>query len=164
MTEFWSDAAANLVGTFAGAGLALMSSWLFARNAGRKNEVRLLQSIIDRLSRSRVFTHESNTISGSLSPDHWDDLRRSTASILASRDYIGYVMSNLEPTSQAASLLEDMLGACALYLRSVESDPTTYARASVDLREYLHRAVQGLCAQNSGLRSREPGETAFLVN
>ena len=160
--SFWSDVVANLIGTFAGAGLALLSSWGLSRGARRRTEQRLVQSVVDRLARSRALTHQATDRTGELSPAERDDLRRSTDSILATREYVARVLADLGPRSRAAPLLEEVHGACAGYLRSVETVPEGYATALADLAGHLARTVGELSRADPRLTARRPGETAFL--
>jgi hypothetical protein len=161
MTGFWADVAANLIGTFVGAGLALLSSWEVNRRAVRRKSSRSLQSVIDRLSRSRAFTHlpiETNN----LTADVREDRERCTVSILNTREHIARVTSELSDWEPAEAVLEDMHGACALYLRSVENYPQGYVAALVDLREVLWALERKLGAIDPRLKLKRPGENAFL--
>jgi hypothetical protein len=164
MSGFWGNVIANLIGTFAGAGLALLSSWAITRRVARSNEAKLLQGTIDRLGRSRVFTHMDIEHSGAISPEEEEDLRRSTESVLASRDYISRVITDLGIANPAVPILEEMHVACALYVRSIEEYPTEYVRALVDLRGVLLELERDLCRINTHLRLREPGEIAFRAS
>jgi hypothetical protein len=162
LSGFWADVVANLIGTFAGAGLALLSSWVLSMRVARRRETRLLQSIIDRLARSRVFTHtDVGDHVGALSAGQVEDSRRSTESILASREHIGLAMSEFGADSDVRQALEDMYGACALYLHSVENDPNGYVRAICDLREVLGGMERELHQLRPRLRLKMPGESAF---
>jgi hypothetical protein len=49
MSAFWESVAANIVGTFVGAGLALLTSYLVVRHGETRNDLRLLQALIDRM-------------------------------------------------------------------------------------------------------------------
>ncbi len=130
--------------------------------AARRRETRLLQSVIDRLARSRVFTHtDAGDHVGALSTGQVEDSRRSTESILASREHIALAMSELGADSGVRQILEDMYGACALFLRSVEDHPNGYVRAICDLREVLWGMERELHQLRPRLRLRMPGESAF---
>lgn len=153
----------NLVGTFAGAGLALLSSWGLTRASTRRTEHRLVQSVIDRLARSRALTHQPVDQRGPLNTAQQEDLRRSTESILATRQYIERVLADLAVGSHATPFLEDVYGACAIYLRRVETEPETYATALADLAARLAGSVRDLCRTDRRLVDRRPGETAFLT-
>jgi hypothetical protein len=159
--QFASDVAANLIGTFAGAVLALLSAWGLSRSAARRNEARLVQSAIDRLSRSRVFTHTGQDRGPELSAAERDDLRRSTESVLASREYIARVIADLGLASRSVATLEEMHAACSRCLRAIEDNPAAYDREMVQLRDDLGGHAERMCRDNPRLTLRLPGETAF---
>lgn len=161
MSDFWANLSANLIGTFTGAGLALLSSWWLGRRATRRREVRSVQGAIDRLARSRAFTHSLIEQKKRLSPDELEDMKRSTASVLATRERLTRVIENLLIDNEAIPFLEEMHGACAVYLRTVETEPSDYVRALVDLRSILTLLVQRLCQVDRRLRFAGPGELAF---
>ena len=47
MSAFWEGVASNVVGTFVGAGLALLTSFFVIRHSETRNDLRLLQALID---------------------------------------------------------------------------------------------------------------------
>ena len=161
MSGFWSNVWANLIGTFAGAGLALLSSWLLQRSAERRGQRKLVQAVVDRIGRSRVFARNEREHAGPLSQDERSDLSRSIASILTTRELMSRVLAELGASHRLAPVLEQMTAACALYLRSTEEDADAYIEATLQLREVLTSLVYELVELDSKLTRRGPGEMAF---
>lgn len=161
MSDFWSNLAANLVGTFVGAGLALISSHIATRNAARRAEAKRAQGIVDHISRARTFARTDYERSGPLSQAELDDLNRSTASILTIREHISRTLVEMRPVNPMIPILEDMFGACSLYLRSIEDDPSCYVRAIIDLRDALWQLETQIPQVNKSIVLWRPGQRAF---
>ena len=85
MTAFWESVASNIIGTFVGAGLALLTSFFIVRHGETRNDLRLLQGLIDRLYRSRALRPNQVTLPFD-SPEVRENERRCAKSVLATRD------------------------------------------------------------------------------
>jgi hypothetical protein len=159
MSGFLGNTAANLVGTFVGAGLALLSAWAVARRERARAEVRRLQRLIDRIYRSRALVLVSDYPVQTDILDHLqqDDFRRVTASVLTTRDLIGEIIDFLDPQRPAAAILDDMYAAALKYLNTTEIDSPDYINELMRLREELVDGEQRLHRLHPKLILREPG-------
>lgn len=162
ISAFWSNVLANLIGTFVGAGLALLTNRMVMRNAARERELRLLQSIVDRLSRSRALTRPCDfpRRTSSLTDFEVVDRDRCTLSVLGSRDRVARVIDELSSDSQALGPLNEMHAAFLDYLNHVEQHPEDYERALGLLGQRLSQEEQALARVYPDLALRAPGELA----
>jgi hypothetical protein len=159
MSEFISDAAANLVGTFVGAGLALLTAWAVARRQQVASEISKLQRLIDRIYRSRALTKVPYAARRSANLDEYEiaDLRRITGAIFTIRSLIEEAVNTFDSRAAAAPVLDDMYGATLDYLNAVEIDDRDYVNEVMRLREALlegEMRLKQICPQ---LVLREPG-------
>jgi hypothetical protein len=160
--EFWLDLTSNVIGTFVGAGLALMTSFLVVRHGEKKNDVRLVQALVDRLYRSRAL--RPGRLPGDYSLEAVrEDQKRGTKSVLATRDRIALTSDELSSHSQAFDELDAMHVACLRYLNAIEEDPSRYVQALMELRAELEPVLRHLCDATPGVQWREIG-TADLRN
>jgi hypothetical protein len=158
MSDFLSNTAANLVGTFVGAALALLSAWAVARRERARAEVRRLQRLIDRIYRSRALVAVSNyPVQVDPLNQQEGDFRRVTASVLTTRDLIGEIMDYLDPQRPAVTILDDMYAAALEYLNTTEIDSRDYINELMRLREELVDGEQRLHRLHPKLILREPG-------
>ncbi len=155
MGAFWESVASNVIGTFVGAGLALLTSFFVVRHGETKDDLRLLQGLIDRLYRSRAL--RPNQVAGPDSPVDQENQRRSTKSILATRDRIAVTSDSLSGHSDAFDELDRMHIACLRYLNDVQDDPSRYISSLMTLRAQLEPEVARLCARYRALQWREIG-------
>ena len=156
MNAFWESVASNIIGTFVGAGLALLTSFLVVRHGETRQDLRLLQGLIDRLYRSRAL--RSHQVELPLdSPAARENERRSTKSVLATRDRIAFTSDELSGHSDAFDELDRMHVACLKYLNDVQEDPSRYIASLMTLRAELEPEVERLCARYRTLQYREIG-------
>ncbi len=156
MNAFWESVASNVIGTFVGAGLALLTSFFVVRYGETRNDLRLLQGLIDRLYRSRALRPNQVEVQFD-SPEARENQRRSTKSVLATRDRIAFTSDELSGHSDAFDELDRMLVACLRYLNDVQDDPSRYISSLMALRAELEPEVAGLCSRYPALQSREIG-------
>lgn len=159
MSEFVSDAAANLVGTFVGAGLALLTAWAVARRQQVIAEIGKLQRLIDRIYRSRALTQVSQSARRSAPLDECEraDFRRVTGAIFTIRGLIEEAANIFDSRAPAALVLDDMYGATLDYLNAVEIDDRDYVNEVMRLRKALLEGEMRLKQMHSKLVLREPG-------
>lgn len=156
MDPFWESVAANVIGTFVGAGLALLTSFFVVRHGETKSDLRLLQSLIDRLYRSRAL--RAGQVENPFdSPASRENERRSTKSVLATRDRIAHTWDEVSGHSQAFDELDRMHVACLRYLNDVQDDPSRYISSLMMLRGDLEAEVRRLCDHHPSLTWRELG-------
>ncbi len=155
MNAFWESVASNVIGTFIGAGLALFTSFLVIRHSEVQNDLRLLQALIDRLYRSRAL--RAGQVQGVFDEAAQENERRSTKSILATRNRIALTSDELSSHSDAFDELDRMHVACLRYLNQTEDDPSGYITSLMTLRAELAPEVERLCARYKALRWREVG-------
>ena len=156
MNAFWESVAANVVGTFVGAGLALLTSFLVVRHGETKDDLRLLQALIDRLYRSRAL-RANQTPAPFDTPEARENERRSTKSVLATRDRIAVTSDGLSGHSDAFDELDRMHVACLRYLNDVQDEPSRYIQSLEILRSELAPEVERLCSRYRALHAREIG-------
>lgn len=156
MNAFWESVASNVIGTFVGAGLALLTTFFVVRHGETKNDLRLLQALIDRLYRSRAL--RANQVPGPFdTPEARENERRSTKSVLATRDRIALTSDELSGHSDAFDELDRMHVACLRYLNDVQDDPSRYIQCLMTLRSELAPEVERLCDRYHSLQRREIG-------
>jgi hypothetical protein len=156
MDAFWENVAANIIGTFVGAGLALLTSFFVVRYGETKNDLRLLQALIDRLYRSRALRPGQVPVPFD-SPEVRENERRCTKSVLATRGRIAITSDGLSSHSDAFDELDAMHVACLRYLNDVEDDRSRYIAGLMALRSELAPQVAALCERYPGLRWRDIG-------
>lgn len=156
MNAFWESVASNVIGTFVGAGLALLTSFFVVRYGETRNDLRLLQALIDRLYRSRAL-RAGQVATPFGSPESRENERRSTKSVLATRDRIAFTSDELSGHSDAFDELDRMLVACLRYLNDVQDDPSRYIACLMTLRAELEPEVQRLCDRYRALQPRVIG-------
>ncbi len=156
MGGFWGNVIANLIGTFVGAGLALAIAQYLSSRGETMRDRRLVQSVIDRLHRSRALRPDQTGGQGD-SPAISTDRQRCTESILTTRNRIAAVSDELSGRAKASGALDAMHLACLRYLSRVERDPHNYVDALMSLREALVVQVDALCASDKELHRRVPG-------
>ncbi len=156
MNEFWLGVGSNIIGTFVGAGLALLTSFLVVRRGERKNDVRLIQAVVDRLYRSRALRPGRVPGDYSLAAVQ-EDQKRGTKSVLATRNRIALTSDELSTHSHAFDELDAMHLACLRYLNAIEEDPSHYVESLMELRSELEPWLRRLCDQTPGVQWREIG-------
>jgi len=156
LETFWDGVLSNIIGTFVGAGLALMTSYLVVRHGETRNDLRLLQALIDRLYRSRAL-QAGQVPSPFESADEHENERRSTKSVLATRNRIAVTSDELSAHSDAFDELDRMHLACLRYLNTVQDDRSAYVAALLRLRAELEVEVVALCERYSALQYRDVG-------
>jgi hypothetical protein len=169
MGTFWESVASSLIGTFIGAGLALLTSFLVVRHGENRNDARLIQSLVDRLYRTRALRPDRPPADYNL-PEIQEDQKRCTKSVLTTRNRIAFVSDELSTHSQAFDDLDAMHLACLRYLNSIDEDPSRYVQLLLELRAELEPPLKQLCAETrdvhwreigtADLRSRTPGSAA----
>lgn len=156
MNAFWESVASNVIGTFVGAGLALLTSFFVVRHGETKNDLRLLQALIDRLYRSRAL--RPSQVPGPFdTPEARENERRCAKSVLATRDRIAFTSDELSGHSDAFDELDRMHVACLRYLNDVQDDPSRYIESLMTLRSDLTPEVERLCSRYRALQWREIG-------
>lgn len=165
MSGFWSNTISNLVGTFVGAGLALLSAWIIAKRNQARSEVQSLQRLVDRIYRSRAYwpipigPERTNP----LNVDEQADFERVTASMLITRELIEKAANSLDPKRKSIAILDDMYVAILKYLNATEVNACDYVNESMRLREELVLSEQQLKKLHPKLIFRAPG-TAELAD
>jgi hypothetical protein len=165
MSGFWSNTISNLVGTFVGAGLALLSAWIIAKRGRTRSEAQSLQRLIDRIYRSRAYwpIPIGPVRINPLNADEQADFERVTASILITRQVIEKAANSLDPKRKSVAILDDMYVATLKYLNATEIDACDYVNESMRLREELILSEQQLKGLHPKLIFRAPG-TAELAD
>jgi hypothetical protein len=156
VNPFWESVASNMIGTFVGAGLALVTSYLVVRHNETKSDLRLLQALIDRLYRSRALRAGQVAVPFDTAREEENE-RRSTKSVLATRDRIAVTSDDLSGHSDAFDELDRMHLACLRYLNTVQENRTGYVDALLRLRSELEPEVLALCQRYPRLQYREVG-------
>lgn len=137
MNAFWSSALANLLGTFVGAGLALLSAWWLARRTTRAREHQRLQGLLNHLSRMRALAPSHRRRGEPLSPGWERDKERCGQSVLAARDRVGRVRDDLSIYRKVFPVLDDMYEHCLQYLSAEVHQPEEYQSALMNLRQKI---------------------------
>ena len=161
MNDFLQNVGANLVGTFAGAALAVFTTWAIDRRNRRRNNEKQLQSLIDRIYRSRALAPHRTRPPGPLTPAEQLDFERCSLSVIGTRDRIALVSDELHQTAQVTEVLNDMYAECLTYLEASEAAPENYLREMMTLRGRLDRDLRKLCALVPSLAYRAPGTAIF---
>jgi hypothetical protein len=165
MSGFWSNTVSNLVGTFVGAGLALLSAWYVATRDRARSEAQSLQRLVDRIYRSRAYwpvpigpvrTHP-------LAADEQADFERVTASILITRALIEKAADSLDPKRKSVAILDDIYVAILKYLNATEVNAHDYVNESMRLREELVLGEQRLKQLHPKLILRLPGTAELQI-
>jgi hypothetical protein len=159
MSEFASDAAANLIGTFVGAALAFLTAWLFARRQRTQSEIGKLQRLFDRIYRSRALTEYARTAprAAALTELERLDSERITGAVFTIRSLIEDAANEFDARSPVVAVLDDMYGAVLEYLNAVEIDNRDYVNEVMRLRESLREGELKLKQLHPQLVFREPG-------
>jgi len=162
MIDFLSNTAANLVGTFVGVGLGLLTARAVQRRAQTRAEVARLQRLIDRMYRSRALALKpaGPPRTTDLDPTERIHHDRVTSAIFGIRDLIETAAGTFDPRAKAVPVLDEMYGAVLTYLNAVEVDRRDYVNESMRLREALRQAAAKLKHLHSSLVLREPGGIA----
>lgn len=162
MDGFWGNTLASLIGTFVGAGLALASTQYWTWRGERMRDRRLLQSVIDRLYRSRALAPDQT--GGHGNSDRIDQDRiRCTRSVIATRNRIATVSDELSGHAKGTAPLNTMYVACLQYLTRADRQPDNYVDALMALRHVLEAQVDVLCSSEKGLHYRDPGTAQTLT-
>lgn len=164
-SEFLTEAGANLVGTFVGAVLAIVSAWVGYRIKQSRDEVRKLQRLIDRIYRSRALRPKPVTERRytPLSAEERVHHQYVTSAIFTIRHLIEEAANTFSPKAKATAVLDDMYAAVLEYLSATEADERNYLNESMRLREALAAAEVRLKAIHRGLVLREPGGIALTA-
>jgi len=162
MIDFLSETAANLVGTFVGVGLGLLTARSVTRRERARAETARLQRLIDRMYRSRAlalkpFTPPRTTDLDQNERVHYD---RVTRAIFGIRDLIEAAANTFDPRAKAVPVLDEMYAAVLVYLNAVEVDQRDYLNESMRLREALLAASVKLTKLHRSLVLKEPGGIA----
>ncbi|WP_143590732.1 hypothetical protein [Thermoactinospora rubra] len=159
MDDFISNAAANLVGTFVGAGLAFLTAWAVARRQQALSEISKLQRLIDRIYRSRALRKVPRTAARSAELNEYEraDCERVTRSIFTIRSLIEDAANTFNAGASTVSVLDDMYGATLDYLNAIEIDDRNYINEVMRLREALLEGERRLKQLHPKLVLREPG-------
>jgi hypothetical protein len=157
MDGFLGNTLANLVGTFVGAALALWAALRSTKHAARERDRQLLQSVIDRMYRSRALRRDQYGGLGD-SPQDWLDRERCARSVEVTRDRIAASSDGLSAGRPEVAILDNMHAACLRYMSHASRDPYNYVEALNILRAELLDQVEALCDENSTLTRRYPGD------
>jgi hypothetical protein len=160
--DFLVDASANLLGTFVGAGLALLTAALVKRAEQRRSEMSRLQRLIDRIYRSRALTSKPMTAQRvtPLDAEARGHFQRVTSSIFTIRNLIEEAAGTFHPKAAAVPVLDDMYAATLDYLNAIEVDDRDYVNESMRLREALIAGGARLKRLHGSLVVRDPGGIA----
>lgn len=160
--DFLVDASANLLGTFVGAGLALLTAALVKRAEQRRAEMSRLQRLIDRIYRSRALTLKPTTSPrvAELSAEERGHFQRVTSSIFTIRNLVEEAAGTFHPKAPAVPVLDDMYAATLDYLNAIEFDNRDYLNESMRLREALIAGEARLKRLHRSLVVRDPGGIA----
>jgi hypothetical protein len=159
MSDFIGNALANLVGTFVGAVLAILTAWAAARRQQRMSEIGRLQRLIDRIYRSRALTKVPQAVRRSTVLGEYEraDLERVTGAVFIIRGLIEEAANTFDSRASAASVLDDMYVATLDYLNAIEVDDRDYVNELMRLREALLGGERRLKRLHPQLVLREPG-------
>jgi hypothetical protein len=157
MNDFLQNVGANLVGTFAGAALAVFTTWALERRNIRRNQEKQLQALIDRIYRSRALAPDRARPAGPLSPAEQVDFERGSLSVIGTRDRVALVSDELHQTAEVTEVLNDMYADCLTYLEASATDHKIYIQELMTLRARLDRGLKTLCALRPSLVYRAPG-------
>jgi hypothetical protein len=162
MIDFFSNTAANLVGTFVGVGLGLLTARVVTRREKARTETARLQRLIDRMYRSRALAIKPITPPRTADLDQGERLHydRVTRAIFGIRDLIEAAANTFDPRAKAVPVLDEMYGAVLVYLNAIEVDHRDYVNESMRLREALSMAAAKLKKLHASLVLREPGGIA----
>jgi len=165
MSDFWSNTAANIVGTFVGAALALLSAWAIAKRDQAHSEAQSLQRLIDRIYRSRAYrpVPTGPVQADPLNEAQQADFERTTASVLVTRSLIERAADSLDSKRKSVGVLDDMYVATLNFLNATEVNPRRYVHELMQLRQELISCEERLKQLHPKLTFREPG-TAELVD
>jgi len=158
--DFWSNTVSNLIGTFVGAGLALLSAWGVAKRGRTHSEIAGLQQIIDRLGRSRAFVPDQGGVvrTAALNADEQAEFRRVMISVFILRDLIERVVNSLDPKRNSVKILNEMYIDILNYLNATEIDSCDYRNKLMQLRGELVDCENRLKNLHSKLTLHEPGK------
>lgn len=157
LATFATDSLANLVGTFVGAVLAILSTWWYDRRSRKTGEIRSVQSVIDRIHRSRALRPDRTRQPGALSHAEQIDFERCSASVLATRDMAAQVKMEISVLVDLIPALEAIYVDCLEYLDMTESEPEAFIEGLMQLRRNLIFEIDELCELESRLESKSPG-------
>jgi hypothetical protein len=162
MIDFLSETAANLVGTFVGVGLGLLTARTVTRRERARAETARLQRLIDRMYRSRALALKPTTPprTTELDPNELVHYDRVTRAIFGIRDLIEAAANTFDPRAKAVPILDEMYAAVLVYLNAVEVNQRDYLNESMRLREALLAASVKLTKLHRSLVLREPGGIA----
>lgn len=156
MQDFVTNAGANLVGTFVGAALALLSAWWVRQRDRRASDRRELQSLITRLHRMRALVPVEDTRPRDTTGEFREDFARCNSSVLAARDRAAAVCDGLA-SSRGYAIADRFVGHCLDYLDGVDLDPDNYVALLMVLRARAFDVVRELVAALPELQPLEPG-------
>jgi hypothetical protein len=156
MSDFWSNTAANLVGTFVGAGLALLTALVVSRRERKLSEIQRLRRLIDRIYYSRAFRPLMDPPE-KVDPLDEVDFKRTTDSVLITRRLIEDAANSVNPKRKSVEFLNSMYVAILYYLNETEEDPSSYQRELMRLRAELKEREQQLTQLYPQLTFKEPG-------
>lgn len=156
MNGWWLDLSGNLVGTFVGALLALLSAWWLRLRQQRRDDRRLLQNLIDGLHRKRAFRPVD--VSGGELLD-WDDedVQGCIDSVLDARRRIEEAADRLSTSTDVGNALDDMHRECSSWLSRTRRRPGCYVVGLMELRARLLALEGNIVEAVPGLMLREPG-------
>lgn len=157
IASFASDSLANLIGTFVGAVLAILSTWWYDRRSRRTGEIRSIQSVIDRIHRSRALRPGRERRPGPLSEAEYTDFERCCASVLATRDLAAQVKMDISVLVDTIPPLEAVYVDCLDFLDNTEIDPEDFIASLMQLRESLTLDIAELCKIEPRLEDKSPG-------
>lgn len=157
MNDFLLNTGANLVGTFAGAVLAIVTTWWFDKRRRRESQVAHLQRVVDRLHRSRALAPGRGRAPGPLTDVESRDVDRCNLSVLEARERISAASEAWRGNVNVSDELDAMYVDCLHYLETVETDREGYVTHLRTLREALDSRVTNLAGVLAGIRYREPG-------
>lgn len=159
MSGFWSNTISNLIGTFVGAGLALLTAWIIAKRNRARSEAQSLQRLVDRIYRSRAYWPRpvGPVRTNPLNAAEQADFERVTASILTTRELVERAANSLDPKRKSVAILDNMYVAVLKYLNATEVNACDYVNESMRLRKELMSSEQQLQKLHPKLIVREPG-------
>jgi hypothetical protein len=157
VTDFVDNTLANVIGTFVGAALALLSTWWLRRRATKARERRILQGVLDRLYRSRAIRPGRCRPEGALTPTERVDFERCARSIVDTRDRIAAVGDEIEMYAGVTPVLDAMYAHCLDYLDASETDHTRYVTELMELRSALEIDARDLARIVPLLQARSFG-------
>ena len=164
MDAFWGNLIVTVIGTFLGAGGAVMAAFLLRIGESRRNEIAALAGLIAELNLRRALAPNSGIMDSAHNPraSTTVDMERASHSVIDIRTRISVVRGSLRTKSLAFSPLNDMTRSCNLYLELSSAAPARYASALEALRDSLDNHV-GTIAQAFRIDASElrPGLGAF---